>query len=392
MFKETTVNNDIELTVIMPCLNEAETLETCIKKAQKCIADNNLNAEVLIADNGSTDGSVEIAERCGARVAHIPQRGYGSALIGGTHEAKGKYCIMADADDSYDFSNLMPYVEKLREGYDLVMGNRFKGGIEEGAMPWSHRYLGTPVISFLGRLFYHNKIGDFNCGMRGYNRERIEALNLRTPGMEYASEMIVQCALHEYKIAEVPTTLSKDGRSRPPYLSTWSDGWRHLKFLLMHSPDWLFLYPGIFLSVIGLIFTVLLVSGPIKIADVGFDINTLLFSCAFIIIGINMIFFSCFTKVYAAQSGYIPMTKSIEKLSSVRADKCILVGAVLLLIGLIAAIAGLVIWGNTSFGALDPNRIMRITIPATSLAIIGFEMLFGGFFVGILAINPSKDR
>ena len=386
------MTDELELTVIMPCLNEAETLERCIKKAQKCIDENGLKAEVLIADNGSTDGSVEIAERCGARVAHIPQRGYGAALIGGTHEAKGKYCIMGDADDSYDFSNLMPYVEKLREGYDLVMGNRFKGGIEDGAMPWSHRYLGTPVISFIGRLFYHNKIGDFNCGMRGYNRERMEALNLRTPGMEYASEMIVQCALHDYKIAEVPTTLSKDGRSREPYLSTWSDGWRHLKFLLMHSPDWLFLIPGCILSIIGLVFMILLSIGPIKINNTGFDINTMLFAGAFLIIGINMILFSCYTKVYAAQSGYIPMSKSIKKMSTLTAEKGILVGLILLLAGIIVAIAAFVSWGKNSFGSMNPEALMRVTIPAACLCIVGFEMMFGGFFIGILGINPAKDK
>ena len=214
------MSNTIELTVLIPCLNEAETLKTCIKKAQKCMKDNSIKGEVLIADNGSTDGSIEIAEECGARVAKISQKGYGSALIGGNLKAKGKFCIMGDADDSYDFSNLMPYLEKLRQGYDLVMGNRFKGGIEKGAMPFLHRYLGTPVISFLGRLFYKNKIGDFNCGMRGYNTQKIKDLKLRCTGMEYASEMIVQSALHGYKIAEVPTTLSVDGRSRKPYLNT----------------------------------------------------------------------------------------------------------------------------------------------------------------------------
>lgn len=207
-----------ELTVIMPCLNEAETLEKCIMKAKKCMEENKIDGEILIADNGSTDGSIEIAERCGARVTRIAERGYGAALIGGTLEARGKYCIMGDADDSYDFSSLMPYLEKLREGYDLVMGNRFKGGIEKGAMPFLHRYLGTPVISFLGRLFYHNNIRDFNCGMRGYNTQRIIDLNLRSTGMEYASEMIVQSALHKYNITEVPTTLSVDGRSREPYV------------------------------------------------------------------------------------------------------------------------------------------------------------------------------
>lgn len=381
------MSNDLELTVIMPCLNEAETLETCIRKALKCMEENGIKGEVLIADNGSTDGSIEIAERCGARVAHIPQRGYGSALIGGTLEANGKYCIMGDADDSYDFSNLMPYVEKLREGYDLVMGNRFKGGIEPGAMPPLHRYLGTPVISFLGRLFYHNKIGDFNCGMRGYNTEKIKALKLRSTGMEYASEMIVQCALHEYSIAEVPTTLSVDGRSREPYLSTWSDGWRHLKFLLLHSPNWLFLYPGIILSVIGLVLMLLLITGPLTIKNVCLDINTMLFGGAFLVAGVNVVLFSFFTKVYAAKTGYIPSNKSVKRVEKFTAEKGIIIGVILFLVGLIASIVALVMWGGNQFGDMNPETIMRVTIPAVCLCVLGVEITFGGFFIGILQIE-----
>lgn len=277
------MTNEIEVTVIIPCLNEIETLEICIKKAQKCLKENQIIGEVLVADNGSTDGSQELARNCGARVVDVPIRGYGAALIGGTHAALGKYCIMADADDSYDFSNLMPYILKLREGYELVMGNRFKGGIEKGAMPFLHKYLGTPVISFIGRLLYRNKIGDFNCGMRGYNRESIEKLGLRTTGMEYASEMIIQASLHGLNIAEVPTTLHIDGRSRKPYLSTWSDGWRHLKVLLLHSPNWLFLYPGILMVMLGLFIMILLIGGPVKVNNICLDINTMLYGSAFVI-------------------------------------------------------------------------------------------------------------
>lgn len=378
---------DLELTVIMPCLNEAETLEICIKKALKCMKENNINGEVLIADNGSTDGSIEIAERCGARVARIPTRGYGAALIGGTKEAKGKYCIMGDSDDSYDFSNLMPYIEKLREGYELVMGNRFKGGIEKGAMPFLHKYLGTPVISFIGRLFYHNNIGDFNCGMRGYNREKILELNLQTTGMEYASEMIVQSALHGLKIAEVPTTLSVDGRTRAPYLSTWSDGWRHLKFLLLHSPNWLFFIPGMILAIAGLLLMILIGVAPIIINNISFDINTMLFGGAFFVIGMNIIIFSIFTKIFAANTKYIPMTKSIEKLSKFSAEKGIKIGLISLLCGIAISVFALVVWGKTSFGNLDPQKIMRLTIPAVCLCIIGFQLIFGGFFIGVLQIK-----
>lgn len=379
--------SELEVSIVIPCLNEAETLETVIKKALKCMEENHIVGEVLVADNGSTDGSQDIAGRCGARVVDVPVKGYGAALIGGTNAALGKYCIMGDADDSYDFSNLMPYILKLREGYDLVMGNRFKGGIEKGAMPFLHRYLGTPVISFLGRLFYHNHIGDFNCGMRGYNCERIKALNLRATGMEYASEMIIQAALHDYRIAEVPTTLSVDGRSRKPYLSTWSDGWRHLKVLLLHSPNWLFLYPGCILSVIGLVLMLLLVGGPVHISNISLDINTMLFGGAFLIIGVNTILFSIYTKIYAAKTYYIPINKSIEKISHFSADKGILIGVCLFIVGLITAVAACVIWGRTAFGDLNPEKVMHITIPAVTMCSIGIELIFGGFFIGILNIK-----
>ncbi|MGN0246141.1 MAG: glycosyltransferase family 2 protein [Lachnospiraceae bacterium] len=378
---------DYEVSVVIPCLNEAETLEIVIKKAQKCLEENQIAGEVLIADNGSTDGSQDIARRCGARVVDVPARGYGAALIGGINAALGKYCIMGDADDSYDFSDLMPYILKLREGYDLVMGNRFRGGIEKGAMPFLHRYLGTPVISFLGRLFYHNKIGDFNCGMRGYNRERIQELNLRATGMEYASEMIIQAALHDYKIAEVPTTLSVDGRSRKPYLNTWSDGWRHLKVLLLHTPDWLFFYPGCLLAAVGLILMIMLIGGPVQISHISLDINTMLFAGAFLIIGVNAILFSVYTKIYAAKTFYIPMNKSIEKISRFSADQGIGIGFLLFVTGLIIAIVACIIWGSTSFGDLNPQKVMHITIPAVTLCSIGAELIFGGFFIGILNIK-----
>ena len=296
---------------------------------------------------------------------------------------------MGDADDSYDFSQLMPYMEKLREGYDLVMGNRFKGGIEKGAMPLLHKYLGTPVISFIGRLFYHNKIGDFNCGMRGYNTEKIIDLNLKSNGMEYASEMIVQSALHNYKIAEVPTTLSVDGRSREPYLSTWSDGWRHLKFLLLHSPNWLFLIPGLFLIILGFIMMVTLVIGPVIINDISFDINTMLFAAGFILAGVNAVLFSCYTKIFAAQTGYIPLTDSVRKISKFTMEKSIIVGILMILGGLIASVASIAIWSKTSFGDLNPEEIMRITIPAITSCVIGVELVFGGFFLEILRIEHN---
>lgn len=224
----------MELTILMPCLNESLTLATCINKAQIFLKENNIDGEILIADNGSTDGSQNIAINAGAKVVNIKEKGYGAALIGGCNNALGKYVIMGDSDDSYDFLNLMPFIEKLREGYDLVMGNRFKGGIEKGAMPPLHRYLGNPVLSTIGRILYKSPIKDWHCGLRGYNRESIQKLNLQTTGMEYASEMVVMATINKLKICEVPTTLKKDGRDRPPHLNSWSDGWRHLKYLVSH--------------------------------------------------------------------------------------------------------------------------------------------------------------
>ncbi len=375
----------MELTILMPCLNEAETLETCIRKARTYLETSGVEGEILIADNGSTDGSQDIARRCGARVVDVPMRGYGAALIGGCNAALGDYVIMGDADDSYDFLHLDPFVEKLREGYDLVMGNRFKGGIEPGAMPPLHKYIGNPVLSFIGRLFYPSSIGDFHCGLRGYRRESILKLGLCTTGMEYASEMVVKATLYKLKIAEVPTTLKKDGRSHPPHLRSFRDGWRHLKFLLMHSPNWLFMYPGIILLVLGLLMMVGLMFGPISIGSITLDIHTMLYGSAFAIIGASTIQFSLFTKTYAKKSGFIPVDdKEISKLTE---DRVILAGAILLILGVIATILALVLWGKTSFGALDPQHIMRLTIPALTCMAVGVQMMFGGFFIGILNIK-----
>lgn len=377
----------MELTILMPCLNEAETLEKCISKAKSFLHENKIDGEILIADNGSTDGSQEIAERCGARVVEIPLKGYGAALIGGCSAAKGTYVIMGDADDSYDFLHLMPFVDKLREGYDLVMGNRFRGGIKKGAMPWLHRYIGNPVLSFIGRLFFPSKIGDFHCGLRGYNREKIMALDLQTTGMEYASEMVVKCTLNDYKMTEVPTTLSPDGRSRPPHLRSWHDGWRHLKFLLMHSPNGLFLYPGLMMMGIGFIIMLLLALDPLTIGNVTFDIHTLLYGAAFILVGATAVEFCVFTKIYAANAHYIPMTKSIKKVSEFSTEKSIVIGSILFLLGFIVTIAAICYWSNTAFGGLNPEIVMRITIPALVFMQLGVQLIFGGFFIGILNIK-----
>ncbi len=376
-----------ELTILMPCLNEAETLEVCIKKAMTFLKENKVNGEVLIADNGSTDGSQDIARRNGARVVDIPVKGYGAALIGGCNAALGKYVIMGDSDDSYDFLHLMPFVEKLREGYDLVMGNRFKGGIEKGAMPFSHKYIGNPVLSFIGRLFYRSDIRDFHCGLRGYNTIRMRELNLKTTGMEYASEMVVKATMSDFKIAEVPTTLKKDGRSHPPHLNTWRDGWRHLKFLLMHSPNWLFRYPGMVLSIIGFVLMVVLIIGPLSVGNVTFDIQTLLYSSAMLLLGVNMMLFSSYTETYARTTGFIPMKepKGIMKFFTV--EKGIVLGILLFILGIVCSILAVTVWSDLSFGELNPTRIMRLTIPAFTAIVLGAELVFSSFFLGILKIE-----
>lgn len=382
------MSEQYELTILMPCLNEAETLAVCIGKAKKYLEESGVNGEILIADNGSTDGSQQIARDNGARVVNVPEKGYGAALIGGCNGALGKYVIMGDADDSYDFLHLGPFVEKLREGYDLVMGNRFKGGIEPRAMPPLHRYLGNPVLSFIARLFFPCKIGDYHCGLRGYNRESILKLGLVTTGMEYASEMVVKSTLNHLKIAEVPTTLKKDGRSHAPHLRSWSDGWRHLKFLLMHSPNWLFMYPGLILFLLGLVLTVILSLGNIRIGSVGLGVHTLMYSAAAMMVGFNLVMFSLFVRSYASVTGFIPTESKLDRwLEDISTERGVVIGLLLFFAGIIITIIAFCIWGNTGFGGLSPENMMRITIPAMLLIVVGIEVIFGSFFIGILHIR-----
>lgn len=379
---------DCELTVLMPCLNEAETLEVCIRKAQASIEGLGINAEVLIADNGSTDGSQEIAKSLGARVIQVETKGYGNALMRGIAMAQGKYVIMGDADDSYDFTNLGPFVEELREGNDLVMGNRFMGGILPGAMPPLHRYLGNPVLTAIGRLFFKSPAGDFHCGLRGFRREAMIGLDLRTTGMEFASEMVVKSTLHKLRIAEVPTALQPDGRSRPPHLRSWSDGWRHLRFLLLYSPRWLFLYPGIFLMAIGLLAGLLLLQGGVVVAGVGFDVQTLLYAAAAIILGFQAVAFAIFTKVFAISEGLLPGDPrlNLQKIK-VTLERGLIVGAALTLTGLVCSVYSIWSWKQVSFGVLNPARTLRIIIPAVTALIIGVQIVFSSFFLSVLGLR-----
>jgi glycosyltransferase involved in cell wall biosynthesis len=377
----------VELSVVMPCLNESATVGICVKKALDAMDQHGIRGEVIVADNGSTDGSREIAAEFGARVVPIEARGYGSALRGGIEAARGRYVLMGDADDSYDFTQLDAFVGKLREGYDLVMGNRFQGGILPGAMPPLHRYLGNPVLTGIGRLFFNSPVGDFHCGLRAFRKEAIERLGLRTLGMEFASEMVVKATAFGLRIAEIPTTLSPDGRDRTPHLRTWRDGWRHLRFLLLYSPRWLFLYPGIALFVLGTVVSALLLPGPRMIGSVGFDIDTLLFGAMAILIGFQSVVFATFTKVFAISEGLLPEDQRLSRLFRyVTLETGLVAGFLLLLGGTGAWGLGLEYWRSQNFGPLDPATSLRIVIPGLVFFTLGFQVILSSFFLSVLGM------
>ena len=382
------ISMDVEVSIIMPCLNEAETLASCIRKAQDYLQRSGVNGEVVIGDNGSTDGSQEIARNLGARVVDVPVRGYGAALLGATTAARGRYCIMGDSDDSYDFENLDGFVQRLRSGDDLVMGNRFKGGIRKGAMPWKHRYIGTPVLSAIGRNFFHAMVGDFNCGLRGFSKSAFERMDLRTTGMEFASEMVVKAALLRMKVSEVPTTLSPDGRTRPPHLRSWRDGWRHLRFLLMYSPRWLFLYPGILMFLAGLVVALVLLPGPVVIHGIGFDVHTLLYAFTATLLGFQFVAFAVFTKVFAITEGLLPPDPRLARLFRwVKLETGLVVGGLLVAFGLGGSIFAVSNWAGQSFGALDPDRMLRIVMPAVFAVALGVQIICSSFFLSILGLR-----
>lgn len=378
----------LELSVVMPCLNEAETLEVCIRKAQGALADANIAGEVIIADNGSTDGSIEIAERLGARVVRISAKGYGNALMGGIAAANGKYIVMGDADDSYDFGHIPRFVEKMRAGADLVMGNRFRGGILKDAMPPLHQYFGNPALTRIGRLFFGSPVGDFYCGLRGFRKDAYETLGLRTTGMEFATEMVVKATLLRLNITEVPTTLSPDGRSRPPHLRTWRDGWRTLRFFLLYSPRWLFLYPGMLLMAVGSALGLWLLPGTRTIGSVAFDVHTMLYCAAMVLLGFQAIAFAVFTKLFAITEGLLPPDPTLDRLFRyVNLEVGIGVGSILILSGLTTSIFAVGFWGARHFGELDYAHSMRIVIPAVLLLVLGAQTVFASFFLSVLGLR-----
>jgi glycosyltransferase involved in cell wall biosynthesis len=380
-----------ELTILMPCLNEAATVGTCIAKARGFLARTGIRGEVLVADNGSEDGSLELAEKAGARVVRVAERGYGAALAAGIGAASGRYVIMGDADDSYDFSRLDDFVEKLREGYPLVMGNRFKGGIRKGAMPRLHRYLGNPALSFIGRLFFRAGVRDFHCGLRGFDREAALSLDLRTPGMEFASELVVKAALAGWRIAEVPTALHPDGRGRPPHLRSWRDGWRHLRFLLLFSPRWLFIYPGLALFALGSGLTTALYFTPLHVGRAGLDIHSMLYASAAAILGLQLCLFGLFARVSAQIAGLLPRRPSLERLLRVATlERGLLAGLSIAAAGLVWSALAFWHWREAGFGALDPRVVMRDTIPATALMIGGMEIALASFLLSVLRLGERR--
>lgn len=378
----------VELSVVMPCLNESRTLGVCVKKALDTIERLGIRGEVIVADNGSTDGSQSLAEGLGARVVPIAARGYGSALRGGIAAARGKFVIMGDSDDSYDFTQLGDFVSKLSEGYDLVMGNRFQGGIRPDAMPFLHRYLGNPFLSWLGRVFFGCPVGDFQCGLRGFRKDAIDKLELQTTGMEFSTEMVVKATLFDLRIAEIPTILSPDGRDRPPHLRTWRDGWRYLRFLLLYSPRWLFLYPGIALFLLGIAVTLWLLPSPRTIGAATFDYHTLLFGAMSILIGFQSINFAVFTKFFAITEHLLPEDPRLNKaFRYVTLETGLILGALLILAGAGTWVFGLSYWRGHHFGPLDPDKTLRIVIPGFVALTLGVQIVLSSFFFSVLGMG-----
>ncbi len=384
-------NASPEVSVVMPCLNEATTLPACIEQIQTALREHDISGEIIVADNGSDDGSVAIAERLGARVVPVSRRGYGSALMGGIDAAAGEFIIMGDADCSYNFGHIPRLLEKLRAGNDLVMGNRFRGGIRPGAMPALNKYLGNPLLSAIGRLFFKSPCGDFHCGLRGFSKAAYQRMNLRTTGMEFASEMVVKATLFDMRIAEVPTTLSPDGRNRPPHLRRWRDAWRHIRFMLLYSPRWLFLYPGLMLMILGAVIGFLLLLKPRMVGSVRFDVHTLLYAAMAVLLGFQAVVFAAFTKVFAISEGLMPDDKRLNRMFRyITLETGLAAGFVLIVFGVVASLLAIESWGVRNFGVLDPEQTLRLVIPAVLSVTLGFEVVLSSFFLSVLGMKRVR--
>lgn len=378
----------LELSVVLPCLNEKETVAVCVEKAVAALKSAGIKGEVVVADNGSTDGSIEIAQSAGARVIHVAHRGYGNALRGGIQAARGTYVLMADSDDSYDFFHIPRFIEQLRKGSDLVMGNRFLGGIRNGAMPPLHRYLGNPVLTAIGRLFFHSPSRDFHCGIRAFRKDSYERMDIRSTGMEFASEMVVKASLLRMRVSEVPTTLSPDGRTHPPHLRTWHDGWRHLRFLLMYSPRWLFLYPGIASILVGLATCIWLLPGPQRVGNVVFDFHTLAYGFGAILVGFQLMAFAVFTKVFAITEGLLPEDPRLNRMFEyIKLETGLLLGALCVALGVAGSILALSTWARSSFGPITSDNLLRLVMLSVFALILGPQIIFSSFFLSILGLR-----
>src|SRR4051795_8043095 len=384
---------EVILTILMPCLNEARTLPGCIRKAQSFLSRAGVPGEILVADNGSSDSSREIAEALGARVVAVNERGYGSALRAGVRSARGKYVIMGDSDESYDFLALDGFLRRLEEGHDLVIGNRFSVRISPGAMPFLHRYLGNPVLTLLGRMFFGSPVGDINCGLRGFRRDAMLALGLNAAGMEFAIEMIVKSAMNGLSITEVPTTLSPDGRDRPPHLRTFRDGWRSLRFYLLMSPRWLFLYPGALLALFGAAASAILLFTDISMGGIVFSHHSLILTAAMTNIGVQSVFFWAFAAIIAAHAGLLPLDPWFGRLQGIFSlEGTIAIGASLVLCGLAAAAYALLYWYDLSFGEIAAGDLIRAVCAASFLTVLGFQVIFAAFFICLLDQVPDQLR
>ena len=381
----------VELSIVMPCLNEAETLETCIRKAFGYLHQHGVEGEVVIGDNGSTDGSREIAAKHGARVVDVPLRGYGAAIYYATLQARGNYIIVGDADDSYDFTALQPFLEKLREGYPLVMGNRFRGGIRPGAMPWKNRYFGNPALSRIGRLFFDCPAGDFLCGLRGFSREGFLRMDLRTIGMEFGSEMVIKATLLNMRIAEVPTTLDPDGRSRAPHLLPWRDGWRNLRFMFLYSPRWLFLIPGLLLMLLGSLAVAILWVGDLPVGSIHLGVHTMLYAAMATAVGYQAVTFAVFTKVFAISEGLLPEDPRLTRLFRyITLESGLAVGCALLVLSAAGTLYALSYWSARTFGPLDGFRMLRMVIPAAFMFLLGCQTVLNSFFLSVLGMRVRR--
>lgn len=383
---------EIELSIVMPCLDEAETIVRCIEKARSWLEKKGVRGEIIVADNGSRDDSSRLAAGAGARVVPVVARGYGHALRAGIVAARGKFIIMGDADDSYDFTDLSPFCDKLREGYDFVMGNRFGGGIRPGAMPPLHRYFGNPLLSGLSRLFFRSPCRDAQCGLRAFRKEAIERLELRTTGMEFAAEMVVKATLHKLRICEVPVVLHPAGRSRAPHLRSWRDGWRHLRFLLLYSPRWLFFYPGVLLMTTGFVAGLWLLPGPVFVENIGFDVQTLLYAAMAMVLGFQAIVFAVFSKAFAIRARLLPQDPRFMKIfRSAGLESGIFIGLLLLCAGLAGSIWAVFFWKAHSFGRLDPSSTLRIIIPSVTALTLGFQIILSSFFLSVLGLSAADE-